>query len=95
MDPDWTPICLIPHEDMPRFGAQAPKGYKLVSFVTAKNKFSFADCAKGEEELDADMVFRDAVARCHSTARGQAELQSTSESTSESISKSQSSSDWE
>ena len=73
MDPDWTPICLIPHEDVPRFGEQAPKGYKLVSFVTAKNKFSFADCAKGEEELDADMVFRDAVARCHSTARGQAE----------------------
>ena len=73
MDPDWTPICLVSRQDMPSFAADAVKGYKLVSFDTAKNKLNFADCADGQEELDCDIVFRDAVARCHSTARGQAE----------------------
>ncbi len=71
MQTDWVPLCLVPQKDMASFAAFVPDGYKLISFELEKDKLTFADADGG---IDADVVFRDAVAGCHTSPKGQAEL---------------------
>ena len=73
MQTNWMPICLVPRKEAARFAANPPPGYKLVSFHTDMDRLNFADCQDGDEEVEVETVFRDAVVCCHITKGGQTE----------------------